>query len=192
MSSILEERIQELNKESWGNLLGIFFFTVPVYIAATLVFFLIFFTDAWWIALIAVTLLFVAGVISRLSSSYDQWRSFQTPLEVVSGGSYAVNREILKVTGTASVVSDFMLGGAGQLLKFITKRKLMAALREIQSQRVEDLVSELRRLGTRPRMHPIDKLPGYGDIIPALAAADIVWMTLEKRTQKVGLNSRYD
>lgn len=192
MNEILSRKKNDLLKGSLLNLFGTLLFTVPIYALAFMACFMIWHHDAWWIALIGVFILFVAGLITRLNGKFSQWRLFTAPYEPVSGGAHAVNKEILKVTGTASVVSDFIIGGAGQLLDFITKQKLISVLSKIDENKAADLIDTLQRKGKRPRMHPVSDFVDYKSIIAPLIAADILWYSEEKGISKIGLNTEYD
>jgi hypothetical protein len=173
------------------NAAGFVLATALVYGVAFVGMFLVFPWHAGWLALAWTVLMLVIGLVYRLKRYHDEWATFATPWEVASIHAHVAQREVLKVTGSAHVLSEIILASSACLLRVIDCAKRQALLRILPEPRLAALVTTLARSARAGQRF----IPASGldlEALRILVANGVVWTKRERDEVLYGLDRRFD
>jgi hypothetical protein len=176
------------------NLSGFILLTSILYVTAYVAIFLFNYRFAFYGAWAAVGVLFLIGSITH----YRRWCSerdiVSVPWDINSLGSYVVAREVLKVTGPAYVVSEFVMTGVACLFTVLSRLRLKKLVLRLSQVEYSDAINNLRQAAKREQRFILPHEVGVDfEVIKTLLLCDIVWVKKDTGgVVRVGLNRDFD
>jgi hypothetical protein len=152
-------------------------------------------THAGMISLCFVGLLIVVGVFYQAGILVNENREFEVPWTPSSVSSYVMRREVMKVTGTAYVVSQFALSASNCLVEIARKIILLRDFARLNEDEVSRAVSFFQNAAERGnRFVPVSEATESvrSDVLKLLLRTEILWHKADSSGIKLGLSRGID
>ena len=133
------------------------------------------------------------GMIIGLKGLYNEWRTFELPWEINSVGSYVANRELMKVTGMAFVISEIIMASSMAFCRSIRCVYKMKLLSDANFDDIYKIVSQLQDFANNGRRFvALSEVDSLNKAIIPLLVNDVIWYKKENNEFKIGINRVYD
>ena len=141
----------------------------------------------WTLSLIGI------GIVIKWRGMYDEWRTMELSWDINSVGSYVAHRELLKVTGTAFVVSEIIMAASSCILKAFEVLYKKAALAKVSDESIRTALSpfDLAAISGK-RFLPISSIDLTHKALKVLVITGVLWYKKENNTVFFGQNRKFD
>ena len=165
-----------------------------IWLCSYIVIFLYAYGDiAWYWPLLVAMGFLIIGLGYQIRGFKREWHSYSLPFDdMVNGGGYQLSRAYHSTFGAAYAFNAIVMASSGQLLKAVSANKRISLFDKIELAAAQQIVDDLRALGTSPRFHPIDRSWNY-TVIAKLIQVELLWLKItDEGPCVVGVNRKLD